>query len=141
MPAVTRFAAFKYKPEVTDEQKRDVVDRLIVLYEVNSHLVNVGPVGKRSWKIHYSLELEYRVLGGRNNNLEGADKGFDVCFTVEFKVCSTSASRGGELCIEGTLQSIEARDEFVPEKNHVVYKVCGRSASFEQRLRTDIVTT
>ena len=46
MAPVTRFAAFKYKPGTTDEQKRQVLDGLIKLYEENAHMVNHGPVGK-----------------------------------------------------------------------------------------------
>jgi hypothetical protein len=68
MPPVTRFAAFKYKPGTTDEQKRASLDGLVKLYEVNKHFVNYGP------------------KGGKNNSTEGFDKGFDVVFTVQFKV-------------------------------------------------------
>ncbi|KIP03532.1 hypothetical protein PHLGIDRAFT_235963 [Phlebiopsis gigantea 11061_1 CR5-6] len=67
MAPVTRFAAFKYKPGTTEEQKRKALDGLIALYEENAHLVNQGPTG------------------GRNNNPEGLGKGFDIVFTVEFK--------------------------------------------------------
>lgn len=69
MPPVTRLAAFKYKPGTTNEQKKAALDGLIELYEVNKHLVNYGP------------------KGGMNNSTEGFDKGFDVVFTVQFKVC------------------------------------------------------
>jgi len=67
MAPVTRFAAFKYKPDVTDAQKRTALEGLIKLYQENEHLVNYGP------------------RGGRNNSPEGFDKGFDVVFTVQFK--------------------------------------------------------
>ena len=30
--------------------------------------------------------ITHQVLGGKNNNPEGFSKGFDVVFTVEFKV-------------------------------------------------------
>lgn len=45
MSPVTRFAAFKYKSGTTDAQKRDILDRLIKLYEDNAHMVNIGPQG------------------------------------------------------------------------------------------------
>ncbi|EGO02873.1 hypothetical protein SERLA73DRAFT_150463 [Serpula lacrymans var. lacrymans S7.3] len=67
MAPVTRFAAFKYKPGTTNEQKRASLDGLIKLYEDNAHMVDVGP------------------RGGANNSTEGFDKGFDVVFTVVFK--------------------------------------------------------
>ncbi|KAH7926921.1 hypothetical protein BV22DRAFT_1008097 [Leucogyrophana mollusca] len=86
MAPVTRFAAFKYKPGTTDAQKRKSLDDLITLYENNAHMVNYGP------------------RGGRNNNPEGFDKGFDVVFTVQFK-------------------SKETRDEFIPDAKHVAYKM------------------
>ncbi|KAK0459008.1 uncharacterized protein EV420DRAFT_345087 [Desarmillaria tabescens] len=86
MAPVVRFAAFKYKPGTTDEQKRHALEGLIKLYEENARMVNHGPVG------------------GRNNNPEGFDKGFDVLFTVEFK-------------------SKEHRDEFIPDAKHVAYKM------------------
>ncbi len=75
MPPVTRFAAFKYKPEVTNEQMRTALDGLIKLYDANQHLVNYGP------------------RGGRNNSEEGFDRGFNVVFTVQFKVCEAISRR------------------------------------------------
>ncbi|OSX67398.1 hypothetical protein POSPLADRAFT_1127555 [Postia placenta MAD-698-R-SB12] len=86
MAPVTRFAAFKYKSGTTDEQKRKILDGLIQLYKNNEHMINYGP------------------RGGRNNNPEGHDKGFDVVFTVQFK-------------------SREARDEFIPDAKHIAYKM------------------
>ncbi|KAF2098051.1 hypothetical protein NA57DRAFT_76848 [Rhizodiscina lignyota] len=86
MPPCTRFAAFKYKPEITNEQKKQAYDGLIELYSKNAHLVNYGP------------------RGGKNNSTEGFDKGFDVVFTVQFK-------------------SVEDRDKFVPNEDHVKYKM------------------
>lgn len=68
MAPVTRFAAFKYKPTVTSEQKRAAYDGLVKLYAENADRINDGPEG------------------GRNNSTEGFDKGFDVVFTVQFKV-------------------------------------------------------
>ncbi|EMD33485.1 hypothetical protein CERSUDRAFT_87328 [Gelatoporia subvermispora B] len=86
MAPVTRFAAFKYKAGTTNEQKRASLDGLLKLYEENAHLVNYGP------------------RGGRNNNPEGFDKGFDVVFTVQFK-------------------DIKSRDDFIPDPKHVAYKM------------------
>ena len=52
MAPVTRFAAFKYKPGTTDEQKRKALDGLIALYEENAHMVTHGPTGElpRLWR-------------------------------------------------------------------------------------------
>ncbi|KAI0032438.1 hypothetical protein K488DRAFT_85860 [Vararia minispora EC-137] len=85
MPPVTRFVAFKYKPATTDEQKRRVVGDLVELYKKHADFVNHGPVG------------------GKNNNPDGFDKGFDVVFTLEFK-------------------SEKHRDDFIPQPDHIAFK-------------------
>ncbi|KAH7910668.1 hypothetical protein BJ138DRAFT_1135865 [Hygrophoropsis aurantiaca] len=85
MAPITRFAAFKYLPGTTDMQKRQSLDGLINLYNANADMVNVKP------------------RGGRNNNTEGFDGGFDVVFTVEFK-------------------SKVTRDQFILNEEHVKYK-------------------
>lgn len=89
MAPVTRFAAFKYKSGTTDEQKRKILDGLIQLYKNNEHMINYGPRGKYTSSISVHARDCCRTnLGGRNNNPEGHDKGFDVVFTVQFKVCT-----------------------------------------------------
>lgn len=60
--------------------------------------------------------------GGRNNNPEGLSKGFDVLFTVEFKVCHNFIMKTYRL-MDTYLQSQKHRDEFIPHPTHVAYKV------------------
>lgn len=95
MVPVTRFAAFKYKSGTTDAQKRQALDGLIKLYNDNAYMVNHGPLSKcltaRLCILNLSLIYFSASPGGRNNNSEGFDKGFDVVFTIEFKVFSLSS--------------------------------------------------
>ncbi|KAI0709910.1 hypothetical protein C8Q76DRAFT_740318 [Earliella scabrosa] len=85
MPPVTRFAAMKYVEGTTDAQKRQILDGLRTLYD-NEYVTPGG--GFR---------------GGKNNNPEGFDKGYDIVFTTQFK-------------------SQEARDQFTADPRNVGFK-------------------
>lgn len=92
MAPITRFVAFKYKPSTTDAQKRHALEGLIKLYNDKAHLVNHGPLGPcltTRLCIHKLSLISFSDSpGGRNNNPGGYDKGYDVAFTIEFKVFS-----------------------------------------------------
>ncbi|KDQ49483.1 hypothetical protein JAAARDRAFT_42901 [Jaapia argillacea MUCL 33604] len=66
MSPITRFVAFKYKPTVTEEEKKAAIQGLLDLYALKSEYVSDVQVGK-------------------NNNGEGYSKGFDVAFSVKFR--------------------------------------------------------
>lgn len=89
MPAVTRVAGWKYKEGVTDEQKRVNKEGLLRVYAELAHLVNHGPIGLYHRLICVEgVELNLGCdTGGKNISKMGLDKGFDLVFTVEFKVC------------------------------------------------------
>lgn len=89
MPAVTRVAGWKYKEGTTDEQKRVNKDGLLRVYAELAHFVNHGPIGLYHRSIcmeDVKLSLGYDA-GGKNISKMGFDKGFDLVFTTEFKVC------------------------------------------------------
>ncbi|OCK76763.1 hypothetical protein K432DRAFT_428489 [Lepidopterella palustris CBS 459.81] len=67
MAPIIRFVAFKYKPSVTETQKRKVADELVALYELHAALLDYGP------------------RGGKPINSVKLSKGFDVAFTAQFK--------------------------------------------------------
>lgn len=55
MAPITRFAAFKYKPGTTIDQKREALAGLIKLYKDNERMVNHGPVGQSLSPAPYRL--------------------------------------------------------------------------------------
>ncbi|KDQ49478.1 hypothetical protein JAAARDRAFT_165633 [Jaapia argillacea MUCL 33604] len=88
MYPITRFAAFKYKSTVTEEEKKAAIQGLLDLYALKSEYVS---------------DVQGEDLG-KNNNEEGYSKGFDIVFSVKFR-------------------SVEDRDKFIPDADHIAYKM------------------